>query len=277
MSSADLPLAASAGPDALVPDGPTPARPKPSSLRDKALAALIHFSLSLLATVSLAAAMWFALYPPPYFWIDGGISVLKILVVVDLVLGPALTFVVYNRAKREWKRDLAIIALVQVIAFAYGAYTMARFRPVFAVYIDRSFFAVTWPKVEMATPNLDKPRALHSADWGPTLVVMDLPADAHQRLDLLRRVNPDGTNALPGMGERYLAFSGPVQQKILADSADVETLARGNADIARELARVKAAHPGPLSNYSFQPLVGRDAECMLMIEKASGKPVDCMR
>ena len=271
MSSADFPLAETAAADQ------GPAKLKPSSLRDKALAALIHFSLSLTATGGLAATMWFALYPPPYFWIDGGISVLKILVVVDLILGPALTFVVYNRAKREWKRDLAIIAVVQVIAFAYGAYTMARYRPVFAVYIDRSFFAVTWPKVEMATPNLEKPRALHSADWAPTLVLIDLPADAHQRLDLLRRVNPDGTNALPGMGDRYLAFSGPLQQKVLADSADVETLARGNADIARELARVKAAHPGPLSNYSFQPLVGRDAECMLMIDKASGKPVDCMR
>jgi hypothetical protein len=166
---------------------------------------------------------------------------------------------------------------VQIIAFAYGAYTMARYRPVFAVYIDRTFIATNWPKVEMATQDLAKPRALHGGDWAPTFVVLDMPTDLHQQMELYRRTNPDGTNALPGMGDRYLAFTGAVRNKILSDSADVEALARSNPDIARELARVKAAHPGPLSNYSFQPLGGRDDQCMLMFEKASGKLVDCMR
>lgn len=267
MSSADLPLA----------DPGASAAPAPSTLKQKAQAALIHFSLSVVATGSLAAAMWFALYPPPYFWIDGGISVLKILLLVDVILGPALTFVVYNRAKREWKRDLAIIAIVQVVAFAYGAYTMARFRPVFAVYIDRSFIAVTWPKVEMATQDLARPRALHGGSLSPTLVVLDMPADPHQQMELFRRTNPDGTNALPGMGDRYLAFDGALRDKILSNSADIETLARSNADIAKELARIKAEHPGPLSNYSFQPLGGRDDQCMLVFEKASGRVVDCMK
>jgi hypothetical protein len=244
---------------------------------EKLIAAGIHFLISLLATGALALLMWNRLYQPPYFWIDGGWSVLRILLLADLVLGPLLTFVVYNRAKREWKRDLAIIAIVQVIAFAYGTYTMARYRPVFAVYIDRGFFAVTWPKVEMATKDLTKPRALRGEDTLPTLVVVDMPADPAQQRELLRQANPDGTSALPGMGERYLAFDGELRKRILDNSADIEVLARGDADIAKELARIKAAHPGPLSNYSFQPLVGRDSECMLVFEKATGKVVDCMK
>jgi hypothetical protein len=255
---------------------PAPAQ-RPSTFQERLAAAAIHLALSATAVGLLAAAMWFVLYPPPYFWVDGGWTVLRILLLADVILGPMLTFVVFNRAKPEWRRDLVIIAIVQVVAFAYGTYTMARYRPVFAVYIDRSFFAVTWPKVEMATQDLAKPRALHGGDWAPTLVVMDMPPDRAQQLELLRKVNPDGTSALPGMGDRYLAFSGPVRDAILANSADIEALARGNADITKELARIRATHPGPLSNYSFQPLGGRDDQCMLVFEKASGKLVDCMK
>lgn len=250
---------------------------RPSTVKERLVAAVIHLVLSASAVGLLAAVMWFAVYPPPFFWIDGGWTVLRILLLADVILGPLLTFVVFNRAKPEWRRDLAIIAIVQVLAFAYGAYTMARYRPVFAVYIDRSFFAVTWPKVEMATQDLAKPRALRGDAWAPTLVVMDMPTDRAQQLELLRRTNPDGTSALPGMGDRYVAFSGPVRDAILANSADIEALARGNADIAKELARIRATHPGPLSNYSFQPLGGRDDQCMMVFEKSSGRLVDCMK
>lgn len=259
------------------PLGAQPSGPRPSSVGEKFMAAGIHFLLSLLATGTLGLLMWTKLYPPPFFWIDGGWSVLRILLLADLVLGPLLTFVVYNRAKREWKRDLAIVALVQIVAFAYGTYTMARYRPVFAVYIDRGFFAVTWPKVEMATRDLAKPRALRGDDVAPTYVVVDMPTDRAQQSAIMRQANPDGTSALPGMGDRYLAFDGDLRKRILDNSADIEVLARGDADIAKELARIRAEHPGPLSNYSFQPLVGRDLECMLVFEKASGKMVDCMK
>jgi len=265
-----------AGPDVTVGPAP-PAGPVPSTMRQRLVAALIHLSLSVVATGALAYAMWTVLYPPPFFWIDGGWSVLRILLIADVILGPMLTFVVYNRAKREWKRDLAIIAVIQVIAFGYGVHTMARYRPVFAVYIDRTFFAVTWPKVEMATQDLAKPRALRGDSWAPVYVVLGMPADRQRQLELLRRTNPDGTNALPGMGDLYLPFTGALRNQILENSADVEALARSNPDIARELARVRQAHPGPLSNYSFQPLGGRDDQCMLMFEKATGQAVDCMR
>jgi hypothetical protein len=251
--------------------------PAPSTLLQKLGAAAIHLALSAVATGTLAAAMWFALYPTPYFWIDGGWRVLRILLLADLVLGPALTFVVYNRAKREWKRDLAIIAIVQIVAFAYGAYTMARYRPVFAAYVDDTFFAVTWPRVEAATPNLDKARALRAGQWAPTFVVVDMPADKKAAQELRLRANPDGNRSLPGMADRYVPFTGEVAQKIFANGADVAALARGDKQIAAEYARVQAEHPGPITRYSFLPLAGRDDVTLLMFDKQTGQMVDWMR
>jgi hypothetical protein len=246
-------------------------------LREKLFAALVHLCLSLLATGALACAMWFALYPPPYFWADGGWTVLRILIVADVILGPMLTFVVFNRAKREWKRDLAIIALVQIIAFAYGAWTMARYRPVFAAYVDGVFFAVPWPRVEAATKDLQKPRRLREGQWEPSWVVIDMPASVPAAQALRSQVNPDGNRALPGMGDLYVPFQGGVAAKILGTSVDIEALAKSDPSIARELARVRAAHPGPLTQFAFLPLAGRDDLVMVVFDRASARPIDYMR
>jgi hypothetical protein len=273
----ELPAAADAPAGLASETEAAPAGRKPSTLRERLVAALIHLSISALAVASLAAAMWFALYPPPYFWIDGGASVLRILVLADVILGPALTFVVFNRAKPEWKRDLAIIALVQLLAFAYGTSTMVRYRPVFAAYADGVFFAVTWPRVEAATHDLAKPHALREGHWAPSWVIIDLPADVKAAQELRRQSNPDGNRSLPGMGDLYLPLNPATAPRVFDGSADVEILAKTDKSIAAELARVKAAHPGPMSRYAFVPLAGRDDLILVMFDRASAQPVDYLR
>ena len=263
---------------ALTPTQPTaPAAAAPSTWRARLFAALIHLSASVLLIGLLAAGMWFALYPPPYFWIDGGWSVLRILILVDVILGPILTFVVFNRAKREWKRDLAIIAAVQVLAFAYGAYTMERYRPAFAAYVDNVFFAVPWPRVELGTRDLAKPRALRAGRWAPTLVVIDMPQDVQAAQALRSRSNPDGNRTLPGMGDLYLPFDAANASRVFGNTADIEALARSDPSIAAELARVRAAHPGPLTRYAFVPLAGRDEIVMAVFDRETRKMIDWMR
>jgi hypothetical protein len=246
-------------------------------LRAKLLAALIHLSLSVAATGALACAMWFALYPPPFFWADGGWSVLRTLIVVDVILGPMLTFVVFNRAKREWKRDLAIIALLQIVALGYGTWTMARYRPVFAAYADGVFFAVPWPRIEAATRDIDKPRRLREGRWAPSWVVIDMPASVPAAQALRNRLNPDGYRALPGMGDLYLPLDPQTAPRVFDGAIDIEALAKGDPSVAAELRRVQAAHPGPLSRYAFVPLAGRDDLTMMVFERATAQPVDWMK
>ena len=59
---------------------------------------------------------------------------------VDVVLGPVLTFAVFNRAKgvRHLRRDLAVIGVLQTAALAYGLHTVYIVRPVAMVFeVDR--------------------------------------------------------------------------------------------------------------------------------------------
>lgn len=53
---------------------------------------------------------------------------LKVLVLVDVVLGPLLTFIVFKRGKPSLKKDLAIIIALQLAAFGYGAWVLYQAR-----------------------------------------------------------------------------------------------------------------------------------------------------
>ena len=73
------------------------------SLAGRIKAFLIHLGISLVILFVLLYLLVFVWYPPPLFAADGGMQGLKIILGVDLVLGPLLTLMVYNPAK-GWKR-----------------------------------------------------------------------------------------------------------------------------------------------------------------------------
>ena len=75
------------------------------------------------AVAALAAALVFGLwYPGAYRHLSGGRGLFILVVTVDVILGPLLTFAVFN-LKKGWphlRRDLAIIGVIQLAGLAYG-------------------------------------------------------------------------------------------------------------------------------------------------------------
>lgn len=109
-------------------------------LRSRARAAGVHLLLSA-AVASLAALLVFGLwYPGIYRLLAGGRDLFLLVTSVDVVIGPVLTFAVFNLAK-GWphlRRDLAIIGVLQLAALAYGLHTVYIARPVAMVFeVDR--------------------------------------------------------------------------------------------------------------------------------------------
>ena len=103
-------------------------------------AAGIHFGLSLVIAVLAGLLVFGIWYPHPYREISGGRELFVLVVAVDVIMGPLMTFVVFNVAKPrgELFRDLTIIGLVQAAALAYGLWTVAVARPVHLIFeVDR--------------------------------------------------------------------------------------------------------------------------------------------
>jgi hypothetical protein len=125
----------------------------------RARAAGWHLLISAVVA-ALAAALVFGLwYPGPYRHLSGGKGLFFLVVTVDVILGPLLTFAVFNLAK-GWphlKRDLAVIGVIQLAGLVYGLHTVYVVRPVATVFEVDRFRVVTAadvfePELPMARP-----------------------------------------------------------------------------------------------------------------------------
>ena len=99
-----------------------------------------HLLLSAVIGASVLAAMIFVWYPLPYFEAAGGNDLVLLMVGIDVALGPLLTLAVFNPRKgmRKLRFDLAVIAIFQLAALAYGIHVMFVARPAYLVFaVDR--------------------------------------------------------------------------------------------------------------------------------------------
>ena len=103
----------------------------------------IHLGISLLIFVVLAYLIVFVWYPGIFFDTDGGWRGMRIIIGVDLVLGPMLTLVVFKAGKPGLKFDLAAIALLQTVCLTAGTYIVWAERPLAVVYVDSRFEVMT--------------------------------------------------------------------------------------------------------------------------------------
>ena len=139
----------------------------------------IHLLISLVLAGLAFILVFFVWYPEPYWIIAGGLGLFWLLVVVDAVVGPALTLVVASPKKdwKELKRDLAVIGVLQLMALCYGLYTIASARPVHVAFEVDRFRVVTAADIE--SERLAKaPASLRTLPWtGPTLIAAVKPDD----------------------------------------------------------------------------------------------------
>ena len=106
-------------------------------------ASALHLALSLLVFLSLVAVMYFYWFPGELFFMDGGYEGIKLVAMVDLVLGPLLTLLLFKRGKPSLVFDLSVVACLQIAALAYGFYATYNQRIVAYVYAENKFNTLT--------------------------------------------------------------------------------------------------------------------------------------
>ncbi len=109
------------------------------SMLSKGQAFAIHLTLSLLIFSSLVFMMIMFWFPGELFLLDGGWQGLKLVALVDLVLGPVLTLLLYKPGKPKLILDMSLIATFQIVALAYGFVTTHQQRTVAMVYAEGGF------------------------------------------------------------------------------------------------------------------------------------------
>lgn len=88
-----------------------------------------------LLVINLVFFVW---YLAPLHIATGVMVIFLLLLAVDVILGPLLTFLVFKPSKKSLAFDLSIIVLLQLSALAYGLYTVAEGLPAWLIFsVDR--------------------------------------------------------------------------------------------------------------------------------------------
>jgi hypothetical protein len=100
------------------------------------------FSLHLLSSASvltlILGSLYFGWYRWPGWHLTDVTTVVLVMVCVDVVLGPTLTFIVAskNKARRILTRDIGIIVVVQLCALIYGSVSLWNGRPLYYAFSE---------------------------------------------------------------------------------------------------------------------------------------------
>lgn len=104
----------------------------------------IHLLLSLLVFSSLVAILYLYWFPGQLFWLDGGWAGLKLVAIIDLVLGPLLTLLLFSPGKKGLKFDMCAIAAFQIAALAYGFHATHQQQTRGLVFADGEFQTLSY-------------------------------------------------------------------------------------------------------------------------------------
>ncbi len=114
----------------------------------------IHLTLSLLVFSSLVAIMYFSWFPGEYFTLDGGLQGLKIVGTIDIVLGPALTLLLFKPGKPKLVMDMSVIATLQLSALLFGFYSAYQQQTVGLVFAENEFSTLSYQDLQLANQGI---------------------------------------------------------------------------------------------------------------------------
>lgn len=247
----------------------------PSFWRDRLQASAVHLGLSL-CLATLAAVLVFGIwYPYPYREISGGRELFILVVTVDVILGPLVTLAVFNRTKpwRELRRDLAIVAALQLAALGYGLWTVMIARPVHMVFeLDR--FRVVHavdviPELLAQTPS----DVVAMPITGPTLLTLRPFKSNKEKMEAtLAALQGASLGARPDLWQTYAKGVPDILKEAKPASALRARFPAKAAAIDRVLADVGRSADGVV----YLPLVGRNQFWTVFLDATSAQVVVAM-
>jgi hypothetical protein len=100
----------------------------------------LHVAVSACVLALVLTLFYIVWYRWPGWYLSGVPSVVLVMCLVDVALGPTLTLVVANPHKPRpiLRRDLAIIVTAQAAALVYGTLTLWMGRPLYYTYSNKS-------------------------------------------------------------------------------------------------------------------------------------------
>ena len=240
----------------------------------KLKAAGIHLALSAVVLSAIFAVIFLLWYPEPYFRIGGASDIIWVLIGVDLVLGPLLTFVVFRKAKKSLRFDLSVIVLIQLVALVYGTHAIHEERPYFAVFAVDRFNILAAKDVNFAA--IPDERLARKPWIGPRMVVAQMPDDPAARQRLMQETLFEGKPDIERRPETWVAYEDAFEE-VMLEAEPLTTLMERRPAAEQELRKLIAASGHEPGRLVFVPVIGKFSDFALIFVRDSGELVGAAR
>lgn len=173
----------------------------------------VHFGLSLLVAAIVALLVFTLWFPYPYRELAGGRELFILVMAVDVVCGPLLTFVLFSptKPKKELITDISLIVVIQLIALVYGIWNVWLVRPMYLVQEADKFNIISWSNIDTrnvnALPSELKPQLFS----GPVKVSLrEMTKDEQEKMNLATKAGDYDRSEQPSF---YTVYDGEKAHK----------------------------------------------------------------
>lgn len=231
---------------------------------------LVHFALSVIIVSFVISLMIYFWYPLEYLGLTRFKEVALLIISVDLVMGPVLTFVVFNPSKKSLHFDLAVIAILQFSALGYGVYTLFKGHPVYITFNQDRFTLVQArdAKPEKAKYNEYKVSKLTSGK----IAFAKMPEDRKEKDKLLFSVLEEGAPDLDQRTDYYEPYEKHIST-VLAKSLNPE-LIFSKKNLLPESQSFLKKYGNNFEDFAFLPLSSSSKFAIIVLDKNSAQPID---
>jgi len=232
----------------------------------------VHLCISVAIIAIYLMLVFMVWYPYPYFMIEKVWDVIRIVVSVDVFIGPLLTLVVYRAGKASLKFDLSVIIVLQLIALLWGVSVTYNQRPVYSVLVEDIFSVVTASEIDL--DSVVQPGLKNSSWSGPKLIYLETPYSNEEYVQKAQENLASGQKFA-----YYTQFYKPfaAQKELLFKRAvDIRQRMKEFPELDSDVSKLVKKHGGKLDDYVFMSVEGRVALGFLMLRRDDGQAIDAL-
>jgi len=230
---------------------------------------VIHLIISCVVVLVFLTVMTQFWYPDYFYEASAGWGVLKILLLVDLVLGPLILLIIFKAGKPGLKFDLGVIAALQIAALFYGGSIIYQNRPGYLVFAVDRFEIVSVTAVD---ENAILYPGLRRTSGNPIPVIYaSLPEDKEASSEILFEVLSGGAD-IEMRPELYKSFEKNFD-KVFMKGIDISTLVAADVDAGNRVREFVSGQNAKLSDFLYYPLVGKNKDMLIVFSRTGGRPV----
>ena len=229
---------------------------------------LLHLALSaLIATtvIGLVVLLW---YPRPYFTAMGGEVLLRLLIGVDVIVGPLITLIIFDTKKPRLKYDLATIAVLQFAALVYGGYVMFQARPVYNVFVENRFNAIAANGIDEQSRERAPAQYRDFSLTGPRVVAVRPPAEQSDQIRIATAAAMGG----PEISElpQYFVPYEEAAAKAARVSRPLVNLAQRDKETADRVNQFVSEHAKQGQSLGYVPVKARNSDFAAVVDRNTG-------